>query len=75
MADRPDLMIVDVNLADGSGISAVARITTDRPVPHLFISGRPLPRGRLGAELLLKPFRMPESAQAIERALPPDRPA
>ena len=74
-ADRPDLLIVDVNLADGSGISAVASIVADRRVPHLFISGRPVPPAQLDAELLLKPFRIPELAQAIERALQPDVPA
>ena len=36
---RPDLMIVDVNLAQCSGTAAVQRVTQAGPVPHLFTSG------------------------------------
>jgi two-component system, response regulator PdtaR len=35
---RPDLMIVDVLLGDGNGVSAVARILRTRLVPYLFVS-------------------------------------
>ena len=68
---RPDLMIVDLQLAIGSGISAVERVILDGPVPHIFISGRPLGQGQLDADLLLKPFRLPELELAIERAVRP----
>jgi response regulator of citrate/malate metabolism len=36
---RPDLMIVDVWLGDGSGISAVDEILRTGPVSHMFVSG------------------------------------
>ena len=35
----PDLMIVDVRLRDGSGISAVEEILTAGWIPHVFVSG------------------------------------
>ena len=68
---RPDLMIVDLHLAIGSGISAVDSVILGGPVPHIFISGRPLGQGQRDAELLLKPFRLPELELAIERAVRP----
>jgi CheY-like chemotaxis protein len=36
---RPDLMIVDLKLAVGTGIAAVERITRAGPIPHVFMSG------------------------------------
>ncbi len=36
---KPDLMIVDVNLQEGSGIGAVEAITRERHIPHIFVSG------------------------------------
>jgi CheY-like chemotaxis protein len=36
---RPDLMIVDVHLQDGSGIGAVEVITREFNIPHIFVSG------------------------------------
>ena len=38
---RPDLMIVDAGLGQGSGLSAVQEIQQTRPVAHLFVSGDP----------------------------------
>jgi two-component system, response regulator PdtaR len=35
----PDLMIVDAQLNQGSGIAAVEQIARDGPVPHIFVSG------------------------------------
>jgi two-component system, response regulator PdtaR len=68
---KPDLMLVDVHLAVGSGISAVERILRSGFVPHVFFSAdiagvqalQPL------AVALQKPFRIPDLAQAINRAL------
>ena len=34
---RPDLMIVDVHLGDGSGVSAVEEILRSGPVSHVFV--------------------------------------
>lgn len=67
----PDLMIVDVRLGDGSGISAVDEIRRTDQIPHLFVSGdasrvRALkPR----SVVLQKPFREAELVRAIERVL------
>src|SRR6185295_18685629 len=36
---RPDLMIVDQVLHDGSGVGAVEEILRERFVPHVFVSG------------------------------------
>ena len=66
---RPDLLIEDVRLAEGSGISAMERITRAGPVPHLFISGHSPQAVSGGAEMLRKPFREAELAIAITRAL------
>ena len=68
---RPDLMIVDAWLSDGSGISAVEQILRTGFVPHVFISGdtsrvRAL---RPDAVVIQKPFRESELARAIQLAL------
>lgn len=66
---RPDLIIADVTLADGSGVSAVERVSRAGPVPHLFISGDVFQPAMPGAVLLRKPFRVADLVQAIGRAL------
>ncbi len=66
---KPDLMIADVTLADGSGVSAVDRISRVGPVPHLFISGDVFQGAVPGSVLLRKPFREADLVQAIGRAL------
>jgi CheY-like chemotaxis protein len=68
---RPDLMIVDMNLADGSGIAAVERITRTGPVPHVFMSGHAWQDVMPGRVLLTKPFREADLIRAIGRALTP----
>jgi len=65
---RPDLMIADVTLAEGSGVSAVDRISRVGPVPHLFISGDVFQTAMPGSVLLRKPFREADLVQAIGRA-------
>jgi len=65
---RPHLMIVDVRLDEGNGISAVERIFRTGSIPHVFISSEPNHVFRPGAVFLLKPFREPDLAQAIQRA-------
>jgi DNA-binding response OmpR family regulator len=68
---KPDLMIVDARLADGSGIAAVEEILRTGFVPHVFVSGdiggvRAL---RPRAIVIQKPFRRAELDRAIQRAL------
>ena len=68
---RPDLMIVDVNLASGTGTAAMDRITRAAPVPHLFMSAHPRQAAAPGAVLLIKPFREADLVRAIGCALAP----
>lgn len=68
---KPDLMLVDVQLCVGNGISAVAAILSAGFVPHVFYSAdisRVLAL-QPSAIALQKPFRIGELAQAINRAL------
>jgi CheY-like chemotaxis protein len=74
---RPDLMIVDAGLGQGSGVSAVEEILRARPVAHVFISGD---AGRVHARkpdaiVVRKPFREAELARAIDTALATALPA
>jgi two-component system, response regulator PdtaR len=72
---RPDLMIVDVRLGDGSGVDAVAEIHRSGPVPHVFVSGNiaNVKALRPGAVIIQKPYRESDLARVIRRAL--DAPA
>jgi len=68
---KPDLMIVDVQLGDGSGVSAIDTIHRARSVPHVFVSGdiarlRALKPGSIAIQ---KPYREAELALIIQRAL------
>lgn len=67
---RPDLMIVDVHISHGSGISAVETILRDRFVPHVFVTGDKLgtQQHRPGDVVIEKPFREHELIEAIKRA-------
>jgi CheY-like chemotaxis protein len=68
---RPDMMILDARLGDGSGISAVEQILCTRFVPHVFVSGDALRVRALrpGAVVIQKPFREADLASAMQRAL------
>jgi CheY-like chemotaxis protein len=68
---RPDLMIVDAHLRQGSGIAAVTEILRNGFVPHIFVSGDMATARRLheGSVVLEKPFDEFQLARAIERAL------
>ena len=69
--ERPDIMIVDCHLREGSGIDAVAEILKDGFVPHIFMSGDNL-RGKVldaAAVVLQKPFFDGELSAAIDQAL------
>jgi DNA-binding response OmpR family regulator len=66
----PDLLIVDANLREGSGVAAVAEILRTGFVPHVFVTGDVY---RLGAEpgavVMQKPFSPDRLVRAIDRAL------
>ena len=68
---RPDLMIVDVQLGDGSGVSAVDEIIQTGPVPHFFVTAdvSRLQLIRPDALVVQKPYRESDLADAIARAL------
>ncbi len=62
---RPDLMIVDMNLASGTGPAAVRAITCAGPVPHVFVTGGGPQAPPPGAVVLNKPFREADLIRAI----------
>ncbi|HLG88994.1 MAG TPA: response regulator [Alphaproteobacteria bacterium] len=67
----PDMMIVDVGLGAGSGISAVEKILRSRPVPHVFVSGN-VARSQMlspGAVFIEKPYRESDLVRGILKAL------
>ena len=66
----PDLMIVDVQLSNGSGISAVEEILRTRVIPYVFVSGdiSRVQATRPGAVLMQKPYRESDLVQAIQSA-------
>jgi CheY-like chemotaxis protein len=68
---QPDLMIVDVSLDQGSGVSAIEKILRSGFVPHIFVSGdvSTVLVLRPDAIVLRKPYRDQELAHAIQRAL------
>lgn len=68
---RPDLMIVDAQLGDGSGVSAVEEILRTGFVPHLFVSGdfSRIKALKPDAVTICKPFHVADLARAIQRAL------
>lgn len=68
---KPDLMIVDAQLGDGSGIAAVETILSTGFVPHLFMSGNVarVTEQRPTAVVLEKPFHEAAFTSAIKRAL------
>ena len=67
---RPDLMIVDVRLREGSGVSAVAEILHTGFIPHVFMSGDRSPPGLSpNAVMLRKPFLESNLVRAVQQAL------
>ena len=68
---RPDLMIVDVHLGDGSGVSAVEEILRSGPVSHVFVTGDIADARALRPDTVIiqKPYREHDLARAIQRAI------
>ncbi len=67
--DAPDLMIVDMELAQGTGASAMQSILQTTVMPYVFMSGgsqHSMPRG---ATLLQKPFGELSLVNALECAM------
>jgi two-component system, response regulator PdtaR len=68
---KPDMMIVDARLGDGSGIDAVDEILRTGFVPHVYACGDALRVRSLkpNAVVLQKPFREADLALAMQSAL------
>jgi two-component system, response regulator PdtaR len=68
---RPDLIIVDAQLRQGNGVSAIDEILSTRFVAHLFVSGdiKAILSKRPGVVAIEKPFREAELDRAIQLAL------
>jgi len=68
---RPDLMIVDVGLGEGSGLVAMDDILANGFVPHIFMSGnvRRVEAQRPGTPVLQKPFDQDQLERAIRGVL------
>jgi len=72
---RPDLMIVDGQLREGSGVSAMTRILGRRDVAYFYVTGNPwsLREQAPGAVIVTKPFRLRELERAIAGAVASER--
>ena len=68
---KPGLMIVDVNLQEGSGVTAMDRILAAGPMPCVFMTAAPEKVDRPNAKVLRKPFAEHHLVMAIEQVLGP----
>jgi CheY-like chemotaxis protein len=68
---RPDLVLIDVGLAEGDGPAAMVSIGRTRKVAHVFMTGGAIKADWLapGAVVLRKPFTETLLAQAMALAL------
>ncbi len=68
---KPDLIIADASLRDGSGVAAVQEILRSGLVSHLFVSGDPAGVRILmpSAIIVQKPFLDSDLTRAIQNAL------
>ena len=71
MRCQPDLMIVDGQLAEGSGVEAMRQVLARGFVAHFYITGDPLRLTGLtpNAVVVAKPFTLNVLASGIARAL------
>jgi len=60
---KPDMMLVDLELREGTGIAAVRRILQNGPVRHVYMSGAPVASI---APVLVKPFLEIELVRALD---------
>jgi len=75
LADGSDLLVVDVELADSTGVELAQRLREPRPeLPVLYVSGYPQGAAiegvqESGAEFLSKPFTLVAFAERVRRIL------
>jgi CheY-like chemotaxis protein len=69
--EKPDLMIVDAQLREGSGIGAIETILAFGPMPHILVSGdaQNVRTLRPQATVLQKPYFEVDLVLAIQKAL------
>jgi CheY-like chemotaxis protein len=74
---KPEMMIVDAQLREGSGLGAVDRIQLGCMVAHVFVSGDTLTIRALRpcATVIQKPYFEDDLTCAIQRALDASAPA
>jgi CheY-like chemotaxis protein len=66
----PDVILVDIVLKQGDGVSAMRTIAQTRDAPHIFMTGggqRHIPEG---AVILHKPFCESDLLRALAQAIP-----
>ena len=68
---RPQLLIVDQWLSDGSGLSVIDNVCKNSHVPHLFVSGdvSGIKQTRPDAVVVPKPYRVIELEAVINESL------
>jgi CheY-like chemotaxis protein len=73
--ESPDLMIVDMELAQGTGASAMRSILQTATMPYVFMSGSSRHAMPAGAILLQKPFGELSLVNALECAMESHQPS
>ena len=70
---RPELLIVDQWLRDGSGLSVIDKVCKNSNVPHLFVSGdvSRIKLARPDAVVIQKPYKVVDLEAAIQCAMVP----
>ena len=74
-AHKPDLLIVDLGLPDGNGLSVIRAVRTWSPVPILVLSARTMEEQKIAAldagadDYVTKPFSAPELLARMRAAL------
>ena len=74
--ERPDIIVLDLNLPDGSGLECFERIKLiDRRIPVIFITGHGTVESAIEAtkqgafDYLFKPLELPELKELVARAI------
>ncbi len=74
-AHKPDLLLVDLGLPDGDGLTVIRRVRSWSPVPIIVLSARTLEEQKIAAldagadDYVTKPFSAPELLARVRAAL------
>jgi two-component system KDP operon response regulator KdpE len=74
-AHKPDLLLVDLGLPDGDGLSVIRRVRSWSPVPIIVLSARTMEQQKIAAldagadDYVTKPFSAPELMARVRAAL------